>query len=114
MKRTYDRTEAAKLVPLLNVITLEIFERSRATRVLSRHLKSLRENDAAATAILDVQAELANHKRELRVARQELGTLGCAVDEAHPLRVIIRGQDGSFETGFAWDLGDPSVHELTA
>ena len=111
MKRSYDRHGAAKLVPLLDSITREIFERGRAVRALTRTLKLLRDSDAPAVAILDVQAELANHKRELRHAREELESLGCAVDDAQPMRVIIRGADGSFEAGWAWDLGAAFVQE---
>jgi hypothetical protein len=69
----------------------------------------LHERDAAAREILDVQAELATHKREMRLSLKELEDLGCVVGEGHPLAVIIPGHDGNLDHGYRWDCGEINV-----
>ena len=114
MMKNYDRTEASKLLPLLDVITREISERSVAVRRLTRRVTELRELNGPQAELLDLEAELAGHKRELRHARTELESLGCAVDDAHPLRIMIRGSDGTFDRGYLWDVGTGGIHETAA
>ena len=59
MRRTYDRTTATSLVPLLDAITTEMVERSETVRSLTRQLRVLRRRDATQDEILNLQAVLA-------------------------------------------------------
>jgi hypothetical protein len=112
MRRTYDRTTAERLVPLLDVITTEMTERAEAVRTLTRQLRILRRKGASQEAILDIQASIATHRRELRLSTQELEKLGCYVDVGSPLAVIIPGADGKHEHGYRWDSGGLDLIEI--
>jgi hypothetical protein len=46
------------------------------------------------------------------MSERELDRLGCALDGERPFRVLIPGDDGVIESGFAWDLGDTRVHAI--
>jgi hypothetical protein len=100
MMATYDRDRATRLVPLLRSITREIRERTHAVEHLEARLMSHRNSGWPGEP--QVRAELACHRRELRRAREELARLGCALDESHPLRVLIPGRDGKLRSGFEW------------
>ena len=110
MRMEYDREEAAKLVPLLRSITREIEERTRAIDALEHSLSAAQATaGAVGRATQDTlvrQAELAGQRRELRLAKQELARLGCALDQDHPLRVLIPGEHGGMGAGFAWSASD--------
>jgi len=112
MRRNYDRHTAERLVPLLNVITTEMTERAEAVRTLTRQLRVLRREDAAQNKILDLQARISTHRRELRLSTEELEKLGCYVDEGSPLAVIIPGADGKHEHGYRWDCGALDLIEI--
>lgn len=107
MKRSsYDRRGAEHLLPLLRSIGREITERSDTIEGLEERLLSLGQGGRRARPseeFLAVQSELSNQRREMRMARHELARLGCILDEDRPLRVLIPGQDGRFESGHAWD-----------
>ena len=110
MRMEYDREEAAKLVPLLRSITREIEDRTQAIDALE-HSATVAQATAGAVGRETRerparQAELAGQRRELRLAKQELARLGCALDEDHPLRVLIPGEHGGMEAGFAWSASD--------
>jgi hypothetical protein len=110
MKKVYDRDEAAKLIPLLRSITREIEDRTSAIASLeatvaeSRLPKSSPARDDRDS--FAKQAELANQRRELRLAKQELARLGCTLDLDHPLRVLIPGDRVGVERGFTWSNSD--------
>jgi hypothetical protein len=107
MKRTsYDRRGAEHLLPLIRSIASEILERSDAIESLEERLLVLRgscKNGKPSDEYLDVQSELSNQRREARLSRLELARLGCTLDEDRPLRVLIPGADGTFDSGYAWD-----------
>lgn len=115
MKYAYDRTRAKQLVPLLEAISAEIAERTVQIELLEQHAAALREGSETESnrrELMDLQAELAIHHREVRLAKKELEHLGCAVDESFPARILIPGRDGNLERGFRWDAGDETVHRL--
>ena len=107
MKRaTYDRRSAEQLLPLIRSIASEISQRSDAIEVLEERLLALRgswKEGKPSDEFLNVQSELSNQRRETRLSRLELARLGCTLDEDRPLRVLIPGADGTFDSGFAWD-----------
>lgn len=109
MKKAYDYARADRLVPLLRSVNGEIRDRKHAVRRLERQLAQLSSDE---DEYFLVQAELANHRLEIRRAREELEQLGCVVDEANPLRVLIPGENGALEQGFAWEVGDAQVRAL--
>ena len=108
MKKSYDLTRAEKLVPLLEAITREMVDRSQTIRLLERQKPS--SSDAPPDAAeLDRRAELATHRRELRLAKKELEKLGCIIDETDLTRVYIPGTDGKIDQGFSWHAGENKV-----
>ncbi len=115
MKNAYNYTGAERLIPLIRMIHREMRERSEAIRDLNIKLHQLRSNSAHSTprarelAKLNIQADIASHKREIRFANKELERLGCAVDEENPFRVLIPGTNGEIENGYAWRVGDSRV-----
>lgn len=108
-KTNYDHHQASQLVPLLRSITREMRERTHAVEHLEAKLRDARRAGPDSEAFLSVQAELSTQKRELRLARKELERLGCALDDSHPLRVLIPGQDGELRSGFEYTIGSNSV-----
>lgn len=105
-RRTYDHRSAQQLLPMLRSIAVELTERSNAIESLDERLLEARGRQRRAKPspeFVDLQSDLANHKRELRLAKLEISRLGCMLDEDRALRILIPGSDGSFESGFAWD-----------
>jgi len=111
MKHAYDQTRAKQLIPLLQSITAEVAERTRSVRRLERKLRAFGEDKDSAEA-LNLRAELAEQRRELRHARTELEELGCTADDSDPRRVLIPGIRGEIDSGFRWDLGDTNVFKV--
>lgn len=113
MKRNvYDRQLAMRLIPILRSITREIRERTRGIDDLESRLNSASAQagqDGRSIDPFEIQPALANHRRQLRLAKQELARLGCILDEDHPLRILIPGEDGTISGGFAWDAVDDSL-----
>lgn len=112
----YDKARAILLVPMLRSIMQEIVERTAAIETLEAQLETLSEPRYRRTHSEDrlaVQAALATHRRELRRANQELPRIGCARDDDHPARILIRGESGDLQEGFAWNAFDESLLELS-
>ncbi len=105
MKRAYRKDEAERLRPLLESIAREIEERDRSILILSRSLHRMRSTGADSLLHANAVAELAQHKRELRRAHEELTRLGCELDPALPQLVRVPGPDGQLATGFELHLG---------
>lgn len=108
-RKTYDAARAAALIPLLRSITNEIQEREQAIDRRTAHAQALELRHGTAKVLADVEAELAVHKREHRLALRELERLGCALDQDHPLRVLIPGLDPDARRDFTWSPEDVSI-----
>lgn len=113
MKKAYDRHGASRLVPMLESITREIAERLEAVRDLESRVETLSKREHA-NEIRNVQAEIATHRREIRLAAKECEQLGCVFDEAAPTRILIPGTDGRFERGFHWEIGGDGIQRRSA
>lgn len=111
MTRTYDSQGADQLIPLLRSVQREMRERADLIRGLRLRIDKLAQDPDSQAALRALQAELANHKREIRLARKELERLGCAIDEERPERVLIPGDDGDLARGFAWSFGEGHVQD---
>jgi Uncharacterized conserved protein (DUF2203) len=121
MKNAYNYIGAERLIPLIGTIHQEIRERSEAIRDINIRLHQLRNVlDAHGAADrrnarereleeLNLRADIASHKREIRFAKKELARLGCSLDQDNPFRVLIPGTDGEIENGYAWRVGDQRV-----
>ena len=117
MTKSYDNHGAERLIPLLRVMNREISERSDAIRSAYRRINQVRRNrelPARERRIQEgfLQAEIATHKREVRLANKELARLGCLVDELDPSTVLIPGRDGDLGRGFIWRAGEARVEEV--
>jgi hypothetical protein len=104
VKRSYELEEAKCLLPFLEAIVREIDERSVEIQGETRRLERLRTQGADDVAISNAVAALANHKRELRHAVEELEGLGCAAEVGLHTEIFIPGPDGRFESGYRLDL----------
>jgi hypothetical protein len=111
-RHSYDPERASALLPLLRSITAEIRERSEAIDELELELQDLGDTRVERERRGDVEAALSVERRELRVVRRELSHLGCALDQDHPLRVLIPGVDGALDHGFAWSPLDEKLESL--
>ena len=98
----YDRQHATHLIPLLRSILCEIWERSTAIAQLETHLEELPSREKSSD-FHDLEARLAANRRELRLAKKELASLGCVLDENHPMRVHIPGNSGESDNGYTWE-----------
>ncbi len=113
MKKAYDRHDAKRLVPLLEAITSELSHRLSEVQRLEDRVE--RPKNARQTSErIQLQAELAVHRREVRLCRKELESLGCVNDESHPTEVLIPGRDGNLEHGYRWHFGDESIHAVAS
>ena len=98
VKRTYDQLTAERLRPLLNSIVNEIEDREEPLRLLARELRFTRRPSEAFRS--NLISRIAENKRGLRLAREELAMLGCELDPSAPRLVHIPGPDGRFSSGF--------------
>ncbi|MEZ6014677.1 MAG: DUF2203 family protein [Planctomycetota bacterium] len=113
MKQVHHQNDAQRLVPLIDAIFREVADRRREIRLLEKQLVAMQretENDADLDRTISLRAQLASHRRELRLARKEFERLGCQVDEHNPNRVLILGPNG--RQTFRWDAGDVAVQRI--
>jgi hypothetical protein len=103
----YDRRRATELLPLLNAISREIVERSRALEALEERM-SPREGmpELGEAELANLVAEAAGHRRELRHAKEELEALGCSIVGTEPITIRIPGQLGKERRSFVYQTGD--------
>ena len=113
MKKSYDRENASKLVPLLVSIAAEIRERLASIRELDGQAAAISENNLETTQYLNLLAELATHRRELRLAKKECEGLGCVLEKGQPTRIYIPGSNGHRGGGFRWESGDSTIRRAT-
>lgn len=112
-RNVYDEQRALQLVPLLRSITNEIQERALWIERLEHRLDVVTRATRApkrTETLREIEANLAENRRQLRIAKRELERLGCALDEDHPLRVLIPGTNGELDHGYAWTPTDATVH----
>ncbi len=112
--KCYDRDRAIKLVPLLESIMREVADRQRKILILEKRMNGLTEFPADEAMHLELLAQLAAQRRQVRLSKKEIECLGCVVDKDQPNRVFIPGHDGNIDHGFRWDSGDPTVHRTTS
>src|SRR5947208_2348457 len=110
----YTREGAERLVPMLRSIGGEIGERTRSVERLERSLgsrSSTRPGMPVSMAVKGLEASLAQQRRELRLAKQELARFGCALEGT---RITIPGEDGTLEHGYTWSMDDDRLHATPA
>ncbi|MFT7484876.1 MAG: hypothetical protein ACI9F9_000721 [Candidatus Paceibacteria bacterium] len=117
MNQSYDANTAESLIPLLRVMNRELHERNKDIKTLSRKLGKLAgKTDVSKRELRILEghlfAQIANHKREVRVTKRELLRLGCSIDETDTQLVLIPGEDGEFEGGYAWHVGEVGLQAL--
>ena len=112
MNKAYSYQGADELIPLLRSIQREVRERRDEILRLENTARVFKRRAKDHPRLASLQAELMTHRRELRMSERELERLGCELDGERPFRVLIPGDDGAIENGFAWDLGDTRVHAI--
>ena len=104
----YDRRRATELLPLLGAIGREIQERTRTLEELEGRIGRLSTLPFPDSDLLrELEAEAAGHRCGLRLARKELGHLGCSVVGMEPLTFRIPGRVGEAKQSFVWQTGNP-------
>ncbi len=106
--KLYDQKRATALVPLLNSITHELQERNAELAGLERRIETLSNQQRPDEGALhNLVAEASMHRREVRLAKEELLRLGCSIVGTAPLTIRIPGQRGNARRSFVWRQGDP-------
>jgi hypothetical protein len=111
--KSFDRSAAERLMPLLHSIGREMRERTREVDHLEQRLDSLSEmRQVHGEEVASLESQLSTHRRELRRIETELGHLGCHLDADHPLRIVIPSEGGTF----AWEgrLADTQYYRRAA
>lgn len=117
MNQSYDVTAAESLIPLLRVMNTELNERAAAIEMLHHEFRLVGKRDDLSKRERRIQeghlfAEISNHKREMRVTRREFQRLGCSFDEGDPETVHIPGENGEYDAGYTWRVGEGRVQVL--
>jgi len=102
----YRMEEIQGLLPLLASIGREIDERSQQLAELLDELDQLGTSDSDKSTSRHLVAEAANHRKQLRHAREELGRLGCSVVGTSPLTFCIPSKEGPKARSVVWQTGD--------
>lgn len=85
----YELAAADALAPLLRSIGRELEERATRLTELEARLAELRKSPIHGEEVRALEAELALHRREMRLCRGELEALGCSVVGTAPLTIRI-------------------------
>lgn len=112
MSQAYDHQTAQRLLPLVTSIGIELSERLHEVRILQGSINLRERNGDIDDELLDLRAQLANHRREIRYAGKELERLGCAIDQNQPGRILIPGADGEVAHGYTWAASDPTLRRV--
>ena len=103
MKRAYGKNQAERMLPLLTSIARELDDRSTAIRAEELRLRRLEAEGGDEIALANRVASLAEHKRELRHALEELEQLGCEAEAGLHSVIYGPGADGQVESGYQLD-----------
>lgn len=102
---------AERLLPLLRSIAQELRDRHRSIAELDARVRSLKASPKIHAEDLRLaEATLAIERRELRHAEEEVGRLGCRLDEDDRERILLEGEQGP--STLTWKLGDTSFRQL--
>jgi len=107
--RNYECLEAQALIPFFQSIAFEVTERRSALRKLEAQIAT---TSPGSEQEVQLQADRANHRKEVRLALREITRLGCMIEREFPLSVSIPGPSG-FADGYSWNTGELVV-ELMA
>ena len=109
----YDQHSAIELMPLLRSIAFEIEERTGTIGHIEERLHALgTTQNAHGEELRRRQAELAESRRELRRALEELEALGCQLEPDRPLTIRVPGVEGDY--AYRWHAGTGTLQPLEA
>jgi len=95
------------LAPLLEAIAVEVVDRCEALDRIERTLAALERHGLGDSGpALQLLAESAQHRRELRHAGVELRHLGCMLISRRPPTIYVREHADSTGGGWLWQFGD--------
>ncbi len=101
-RKNYDLAEAQALLPLLDSILREMEERRKELGHMEQTKRRLSgERPEGDEEVRYLVADIANHRRELRHADEELDQLGCTLEEGETVLVRIPGAND----GWVWSPG---------
>ena len=102
MRHPYDPRHARALAPLLDSISREIEERSLALEALEGRIHELKNSPFYAGELRALEAEVAAHRREMRLCHDELERLGCTVLGTTPITIRIPTLVGKKRRSLVW------------
>ena len=106
--RTYDRRQAARLLPLLRSLAVELQERATSLRRLEWMRKAFATSERAHRAELDeLCADIACNRYGLRRAQLEIEGLGCSLEDMEPVVIRIPAETGKRGDTFTWRPDQP-------
>ena len=111
IRNHYDRDQAIGLMPLLRSIAFEIEERTGAIGHLQERVEALRPTRGKhLEEFARNEAELAEQRRELRHAVEELERLDCQIEPNGPLTIRVPGTAGDY--AYRWRAGTGTLQPL--
>jgi hypothetical protein len=102
---TYEPADARALAPLLASIGRELDERGKRMAELEARLEELHASPFYDARGIELEAEAATHRRELRHCHEELVRLGCSVVGTTPLTIRIPTRVGGASRSLVWQAG---------
>ena len=103
MKPTYTRSQAMRLIPLLEGIVREVHERRQAIRTTEELIHALTISSSVhGDEVRRKRAQLARQRLELKRVGNELAALGCSLTLTDPFEIYIPGDD----EGYGWRPGE--------
>ena len=112
METRYNLADANRLLPLLRAIAMEIEDRRRERRELTRMLDELKASqtpEGLDESIAELDSELFLNREATNAALAEFERLGLTVLRSAPLTIHIPGRTQRGPLVFCWQAGEDGI-----
>ncbi len=112
METRYSLADANRLLPLLRAIALEIEDRRKERRELTRmldELKAAQTPEGLDDSVAETEAELFRNREASNAALAEFERLGLTVLRSAPLTIHIPGRTQRGPLVFCWQAGEDGI-----
>lgn len=103
----YDQVRANRLLPLLQSIARELYERRAVLIRLEQDLKATEPSQHTDDDLLGLLSEIATHRREIRRICREFEALNCTLVGEDPIVVRVPSKPIPQRRARIWHLEDP-------
>ncbi len=93
-------------LPLIRRIAFEVHERVRATRRLTRQIKSLQESDESKTKLHEAEKAVGEEQTAYLSCLVELADLGCELEHESPITIHARATVHGEPATLCWVIGE--------